>query len=207
MATSHSFTVLSLYAAASIVPSGENATERTSKFLLYSPRMAILSRVITSNSVFVRVVVSHNSTRLLSRAVASIVPSGENATEVTSPLPSPKTVAIRSFFTISHRLKVLSSDPAASIVPSGENATEVKPSPPDPTSFPKTIAEFVGVPTSHSRIVSSLDAEASIVPSGENATEVTSFLWPSRVATFVSAACAVSAACSIAAAASHSFTV
>src|SRR5262249_30457864 len=106
------------------------------------------------------------------QAEASVLPSGEKATAVTS-----RGWAWRVLFSLavstSHSLTVLSKPAEASVLPSG-----LKPTPSTPAVGPPSVA-FSGPPgTSQSLIVLSWLAEASVLPSGEKARNVTDSVWP-----------------------------
>ena len=107
-ARSHNWTIPSSDPEASIVPSGENATEWTP-----SPR--------SENSFIFLFFTSHSLTRPLARPTARVV-SSVIATERTGD----KAMMRVSVFPVAgfHKRTVLSADPVASRVPSGEKSTE-----------------------------------------------------------------------------------
>ena len=149
---SHSLIVLSSDPEDSIVPSGENATERTSS-------------VCPSSVVVFSVAISHSTTVPSPDPEASIVPSGENATDKTFPLRA-SNVSVFCPVAVFQSLIVLSKDPEAS-TPWRENATELTQS-----VWPSSVVAFP-VAISHSTTVPSFRPEAISVPLGENATDST----------------------------------
>ena len=160
LATSQSFTVLSLLPDASSFPSGENTTDLTLECSL-SVRSA--RPLATSQSLMV----------WSSLPEASMCPSGENATDSTT-LECPLRVRSSRPLATSQSLIVLSLLPEASSFPSGENATEV--------SHPECalrVRNSRPLATSQSLTVLSQLPEASSFPFGENATEATEVECPS----------------------------
>ena len=114
---------------------------------------------------------SHSHTVPSTPALASTLPSGENATPITQSAWPSSTWVCRPLAGSHNRTP--SRLALASTLPSGENATPFT-TPVLPSSVP------VGWPLagSHSRTVLS-PALASTLPSGENATALTQPVWPS----------------------------
>ena len=133
----------------------------------------------------VRVASSHNRTVLSQLPVASMAPSGLNATDITPVSPGSVVAPRRNRPVSRHRCTGSLEFPLASVAPSGLNATEdAAPCGPARAAVqvwadtfhsrtrrpPLTSAPSGPVPWSHPL--------ASVLPSGLNATECTRPLWP-----------------------------
>mmetsp|Transcript_22169 Transcript_22169/g.56324 ORF Transcript_22169/g.56324 Transcript_22169/m.56324 type:complete len:213 (+) Transcript_22169:445-1083(+) len=104
--------------------------------------------------------------------LASVLPSGANATHVTSSV-WPVSVRKHSCWLSRHSLTSLSSPPLATQSPSGDTAMQLT-----LELWPVNVCSVVPASTSHSRIVSSHDPETSLLESGSHATEGTCEVWP-----------------------------
>ena len=164
-----------------MAPSGENVTAWT-LFLCFFK----VSRCF-------RVATSQRTTVLSPAPAASMVPSGENATEVTFP----RCPRASSRFCLATSQRITVSSPDASMVPSGENATAWTPDPlpcrvascrhvEEPATSKSSVADWpipVGSDreeSCQSRTVPSADASSAL--SGENATDLTGAVCSLRVA-------------------------
>ena len=115
--------------------------------------------------------------------LASVCPSGLNATELTAP----RAVRVRGWpsglgcagSATSHSRIVPSPLPPASVCPSGLNATELMAAVPPVRGWPSGRG-CAGSATSHSRTVPSVLPPASVCPSGLNATELMPAVPPVR---------------------------
>src|SRR5262249_7533436 len=113
----------------------------------------------------------------------SVLPSGENATELISPCSggssppptrsrwgsAPTSVRRRVPLAVSHKRTVLSGEPVARVLPSGENATEETAS-----SCPARVRCAAPSAALQVRALRSSEAVATVCPSGEKATLLTS---------------------------------
>jgi hypothetical protein len=125
--------------------------------------------------LWVPMAASQSRTVLSYEADATVVPSGEKATDMTESL-WPLRVCLWAPMAASQSRTVLSFEADATVVPSGEKATDMTDS-----LWPSRVCLWAPVAASQSRTVLSSEADATVVPSGEKATDMTESLWPSRV--------------------------
>jgi hypothetical protein len=120
---------------------------------------------------------AHSRTVWSALALASRVPSGDQATEHTAPVWTLSGGAPRGRpLAVSQIRTVRSQPPLARRVPSGDQATDSTDS-----VWPFRVWSWWPLAVSQIRTVSSWLALASRVPSGDQATDATGWVWPLRV--------------------------
>src|SRR5262249_35298001 len=162
VAVSHSFTVPSALAEASVLPSGAKAHVQ----MMLAWPVNVMRRLPVS--------ASHSLSCRSRPAVATVFSSGENAAKCTSSV-WPVKVTFSWPVATSHSFAVLSPLAVSSVLPSAEK-TAVR----TLSAWPWSVLRSLHVATSQSMTLLSTLAVASVLPSREKAANVTTLAWARR---------------------------